>query len=449
MRFLRRGGHGDEELPAEMGDEPVDDGARDAEPVDDDASDADDGAAGGDGTDARADVGPAAAVGATPDPDAAAEPVPASGAGRDADAEADPDDRADPADAVEVDPGIEGLARLAAAAPRGSPDGTADGGPADRADPELAGSDSDARPEAAAHARTPAPAGANLEVTRRGRARKPRPTPARRLDLGPDAGPDSLADGRPVALRIAGLHLRTGQHALARAQLEALAGRGRLDEAALLDLAEVRWRTGDLAGAGDAANVLLARGSESALALVIAAEAVAAEGRPGEARRLSTRALEVASGQLDALFAGMPRSMIWPAVAARAAAPIRSPRRRRPGAAREADGAPSTAAEAFAGGRAALARGDATRAALLLGVAMRLEPGFADDVLRAVASRDDQPLLALVRGDALRLLGREAEALDAFDRARGRSSAAASSPPAYGGPGLFDDDPAIADDEPG
>jgi tetratricopeptide (TPR) repeat protein len=320
------------------------------------------------------------------------------------------------------------------------------GGPASDIAAEPAPPARTSEPEPVAPSRPPAAVDAQPAAKLRpGRARRPRASPPSTLDLGPDSGPDPLADGRPAALRIAALHLRTGQHALARAQLEALAGRGRLDTDALLDLAEVRWRTGDLAGAGDAANVLLSRGSESVLALVIAAEAVAAAGRPVEARRLSTRALEVAAGPLDPLFAGMPRSMIWPAVAARQPAPSLPVRRGRGGAG-EAGGAPSTAAEAFAGGRAALARGDASRAALLLGVAIRLEPGFADDVLRAVAGRDDQPLLALVRGDALRLLGREAEALEAFDRARGRSSGAAATPPAHGGPGLFDDDPAIADD---
>jgi tetratricopeptide (TPR) repeat protein len=262
-----------------------------------------------------------------------------------------------------------------------------------------------------------------------------------------ESADDPTGEGRSPALRFASLHLRGGQHALARAELEALAGRGRLDEPALLDLAEIRWRTGDLAGAGDAANALLARGSESPLALVIAAEAVAAVGRPGEARRLSSRALEAADGPLDALFAGMPRSTIWPATPD-AEALADAPRRRGRNRAGDTSGAPSTASEAFAGGRAALARGDATRAALLLGVAMRLAPEFAEDVLRAVTGRDDQPLLALVRGDALRLLGREAEALEAFDRARGRASAAASgSASASTGPGLFDDDPAITVDE--
>ncbi len=265
-----------------------------------------------------------------------------------------------------------------------------------------------------------------------------------RLDFRADLGSEAQVEGRPEALRIAGLHLRTGQHALARAELESLAGRGRLDEEALLDLAEVRWRTGDLPGAGDAANALLVRGAESPLALVIAAEAIAAAGRPGEARRLSTRALEVADGPLDALFAGMPRSVVWPAASSTAVA---EPRPRGRGSATVADGAPSTAAEAFAGGRAALARGDASRAALLLSVAIRLEPAFAADVARAVAGRDDQPLLALVRGDALRLLGREREALDAFERARGRSSAAVASPPPVRSPGLFDVDPVIAEEE--
>jgi hypothetical protein len=269
--------------------------------------------------------------------------------------------------------------------------------------------------------------------------------PAPDAELDPEPWPDLPTNGRPWPLRIAALHLRAGQHALARAELEALAGHGRLDEAALLDLAEVRWRTGDLAGAGDAAGALLARGRETPLALVIAAESVNAAGRPGEARRLSGRALELVDGPLDPLFAGMPRSAIWPASVA-VVAPSPSPRRhgRRPSG--EGTGAPSTASEAFAGGRAALARGDAGRAALLLGVAMRLEPGFAEDVLRAVASRDDQPQLALVRGDALRLLGREAEALDAFDRARGH---AASAPPRDDpdGPGLFDPDGGLSDDD--
>ncbi len=286
---------------------------------------------------------------------------------------------------------------------------------------------------------------------------EPRHTPTRKVRgrrvPGPEAWPDPFAGGRPGALRLAALHLRLGQHALARAELEALAGRGWLDEPGLLDLAEVRWRTGDLPGAGEAANALLARGTEAPLALVIAAEAVSAVGRPGEARRLSSRALKTVDGPLDPLFAGMPRALIWPmepmgqTPAADAGTGAMRGRGRARVPAPEDGEAASNAAEAFAGGRAALAAGDATRAALLLGVAMRLEPGFARDVLRAVAGRDEPPL-TLVRGDALRLLGREAEALAAFDLARGRSGTAeASDHPGTVGPGLFDDDPAIAGDE--
>ena len=52
-----------------------------------------------------------------------------------------------------------------------------------------------------------------------------------------------------------------------------------LDEEALLDLAEVRWRTDDLAGAGEAADAALGRGARTAR-LVIACEATAALGRP-------------------------------------------------------------------------------------------------------------------------------------------------------------------------
>lgn len=83
--------------------------------------------------------------------------------------------------------------------------------------------------------------------------------------------------------------------------------------------------------------------------------------------------------------------------------------------------APAAAAEAFAGGRGALAAGDVTTAALRLGVALRLDPGFAEGVLDALGDWSRDPSLALVAGDAFRLLGREAEALDAFDCARGRS----------------------------
>ena len=220
---------------------------------------------------------------------------------------------------------------------------------------------------------------------------------------------------RLPGLRMATLHLRMGMLPLARAELEAAAGRGKLDEPALLDLAEARWRTGDLAGAGDAAHAALGRGIEAPLAYVIAAESIAALGRPQEARRLAGHAVALAGGSLDALFAGMPRSAIWPADPVPEATGGARPR-----AVGAAGPASAAAAEAFAGGRAALAAGDVATASVRLGVAIRLEPGFAQGVLDALGGRTDEPALALVAGDALRLLGRESEALAAFDRARGR-----------------------------
>ena len=235
-------------------------------------------------------------------------------------------------------------------------------------------------------------------------------------------------DGRRTSLRLARVHLRLGSLALARAELEALAAHGILDDDGLLDLAEARWRTGDLPAAGEAAIALVDRGRGDVVALVIAAEAIAAEGRPTEARRLADRAVEAAGEPLDAVFAGMPRSSIWPGEAVEAVDEAASP-------AVDAN-VPSTASaaaiDAYAGGRAALAAGESTQAALRLGVAVRLEPGFAEAVLDAVGPRATEPELALVAGDALRLLGRETEARAAFDVARG---AAAPSPVAVAGPG--------------
>ena len=254
--------------------------------------------------------------------------------------------------------------------------------------------------------------------------------------VAPGAEPRSAADVAPgsrlPALRLATLHLRMGMLPLARAELEAAAGRGRLDEAALLDLAEARWRTGDLAGAGEAAHAALERGLDAPLAYVIAAEAISALGRPSEARRLAGHAVERAGGSLDALFAGMPRSSVWPAELVADAASVAPARARAAGAAGPASAA---AAEAFAGGRAALASGDVATASLRLGVAIRLEPGFAQGVLDALAGRTSEPVLALVAGDALRLLGRESEALEAFDLARGRPAAAAPPTPVREEPG--------------
>ena len=128
-------------------------------------------------------------------------------------------------------------------------------------------------------------------------------------------------DGRRSSLRLARVHLRLGSLSLARAELEALGNRDLLDDDGCLDLAEARWRTGDLAAAGDAAGALVDRGRDDTIAMVIAAEATAAQGRPGEARRLAARALAGLDVPLELLFAGMPRSSIWPAEAAEGGMP--------------------------------------------------------------------------------------------------------------------------------
>jgi hypothetical protein len=227
----------------------------------------------------------------------------------------------------------------------------------------------------------------------------------------------TTAEGRPAALRLARVHLRLGSLGLARAELEALSGRALLDDDGLLDLAEARWRTGDLAGAGDAAIALVDRGREDVIALVIAAEAIAAAGRPTEARRLASRAIEATGEPLDALFAGMPRSAIWPIEdtgdgAVEALMPDSV----------AVDSASPAAVDAYASGRAALAAGDSAQASLRLAVALRLEPGFAGAVLESVGPHASEPAIALVAGDALRILGRETEARAAYDVARGASS---------------------------
>jgi len=113
-------------------------------------------------------------------------------------------------------------------------------------------------------------------------------------------------------LRLAHLHLRMGAYPSARALLETLVGMGDLGTDGLADLAESRWRTGDLDGAGEAAAAHLARGGEATIALLVGAEAHAVNGRPTEARELARRVLASLELPLDAVFAGQPRSSIWP-----------------------------------------------------------------------------------------------------------------------------------------
>ncbi len=314
----------------------------------------------------------------------------------------------------------------------------------------------------------------------------------------------SASIARSPDLVLARLHLRLGSLALARAELETLAGRDALDEDGLVDLAEARWRTGDIEGAGEAAVAALTDEEGPLLALVVAAEAAAARGRPTEARRLAGRAMAEAAGSIDEIFAGMPRGSAWPpdasapppapttmfdaprrgtvvaphggrrgrvapVVAPVVAPPVRAEAGPSPSDAADAgtdglwgeDGVPEAAvtdvlsadlaaeaeAEAEAGltdavdepdpaaelerARAALSLADPGEAAVRLGLVLRLSPSLAPAVLDLVADRPE-PALAIVRGDAYRLVGRELEARRAFAEAArsvGAASPSAPTPP--------------------
>lgn len=272
-----------------------------------------------------------------------------------------------------------------------------------------------------------------------------RPAPA---EPAVEAGP------RPVALTLARVHLRLGSLALARVELEILDHAGELDQAGQVDLAEVRWRTGDLAGAGEAAAKALANGDEDAVALAISAEAASADGRPNEARRLANRALERASGPIDALFAGMPRSAVWPADAAdpppttptlfqqevpvptilragetdpavaasrltgREPAEVSADQPSSPGL-WDADSTPDPPrslpdpADELEAARAAVASGALGEGLLRFGLVLRIAPALAPAVLEATDGLSG-PDVSLLRGDAYRLVGLEQEARYAF-----------------------------------
>ncbi len=259
-----------------------------------------------------------------------------------------------------------------------------------------------------------------------------------------------------------------------------MAGNGRLDDDGLLDLAEVRWRTGDLPGAGEASAAFLTSGRESVLALVIAAEATAALGRPGEARRLAGRALEAADGPLEPLFAGLPRSPIWPQDPADPAEPAGAffgDEGSRPagratagavgataGAVRPTDTRPVTTDEAGMPGEAlpaslwdahlhgahphaalpapalpdgptaldaarrALDAGKAQDAVVQLGIVLRVSPALAPAVLDVAGSTAGAGF-DLIRGDAYRLVGHEAEAQRAYASAASTLAGAGASGP--------------------
>ena len=282
-------------------------------------------------------------------------------------------------------------------------------------------------------------------------------------------------------VRIARIHLRLGQLTLALAELEDLRGRDALGPRALALLAEARWRMGDAPGAAVAAQAHLDAGGTAPVAICIAAESAASEGRSADARALMDRLTIADAGTLDALFAGMPRRALWPAgpvdrteiddirhdTSARAGAvpgsvrggtPIRDqavtpagpadprgvPSRAVPGPREvlEASGAWADIAAQMAGDEAARAgrvarerhhkaqldpRAELERARTELAsrperALLRLALALRADPTVAPAVLDAihlrrEPEAALLRGDAQRMLGRHLEAEAAFDAA--------------------------------
>jgi hypothetical protein len=228
--------------------------------------------------------------------------------------------------------------------------------------------------------------------------------------------------------------------------------------------------------AAAAARAHLDAGGDDPVALCIAAEAAAADGRPGEARALIDRLGPPDAATLDALFAGMPRRAFWPSIGGdpmttetlfgeagqlgeagrgerhapasdgRAAPSETRPSRERPGtspsvrtvpgprevfestdpglwpeAAAVAEGAhgsgPSLGIDPLlelAQAREELST-DSERGLVRLSLVLRIDPTLAPAVLDAISLRRE-PAAELIRGDAQRLLGRHLEAEAAFAR---------------------------------
>lgn len=303
--------------------------------------------------------------------------------------------------------------------------------------------------------------------------------------------PPAARPARTVESVLAHAHLRLGALSLARVELETMAGLGLLDARGLVDLAEVRWRTGDLLGAGEAANAALREEDGAVVALVIAAEAASALGRPSEARRMANRVLAGAPAMVDRIFAGMPRSNVWPGDSAEPPPTAPTLFDREPDLPPRVDGyaprpddrvahervkEPSTAAPVMLGfwdgeadiepaamaapdpaaemdaGRTALVAGALDQAALHFGLALRVAPALAPAVLEATEGARSAGL-SMVRGDAYRLAGHETSAKQAYavaarggpperrSRARKKADLVPVRPVAEAAPGP-DDEPA-------
>jgi len=264
--------------------------------------------------------------------------------------------------------------------------------------------------------------------------------------------------------RLATLHLRLGALSLARAELEDLNRRADIDVAGLAELAEARWRGGDLPAAAEAAAAHVTNGGTRPIARVIAAEAAAAAGHPVEARVHVEALGHVSADVLEHLFSGMPRRAFWPsapnapldleyvAAADPAGLPVppstmgRFDAGSRAAAASAADEAemvalwdddepafvdraaerarrairpPAEPAEELARAREELGSGiagEVTRGLARLALVLRQDPTLAPAILDALGPRREVGAL-LLRGDAFRILGRRLDAEAAYTKA--------------------------------
>jgi hypothetical protein len=140
------------------------------------------------------------------------------------------------------------------------------------------------------------------------------PTTAPRTPAGlaPQPTAAGVAVARAADARLARVHLRVGLMPLARAALEQMAGAGTLDREALADLAEVRWRSGDLEGAAEAARAHLASGGVEPMAHLVLAEDLHRRGHEHDAHQHAAAVITQVGGAVDMLFAGEPRGDLWP-----------------------------------------------------------------------------------------------------------------------------------------
>ncbi|MEO8208891.1 MAG: hypothetical protein ABI598_07625 [Chloroflexota bacterium] len=233
--------------------------------------------------------------------------------------------------------------------------------------------------------------------------------------------------GEETELRLTAIHLRLGSLLLARAELESLAARGLLNADGLADLAELRWRAGDLEGAGAMAAAHLASGGNRPIARVVLAESDAVAGRMDEAANHVETLGDVGASAFASLFAGMPLRGPWPIIGSGpltgmpgdAAALGAEEPGADPGAAGKAPAALPEAGEVLARAGVDLRSRDRLRHVAgidRLALVLRLDPRLAEEVVETLGRRRE-PAAHLVRGDALRIMGRGYEAEVAYGAA--------------------------------